>query len=110
MLSETAFIIQHKCSLVQPSIFCKCYLQAISVLIHPTEFIKHSRWARCRADADRRGTLRSVIGEAPCHGQFYDQKMHRDLGKLREGGAQSRLGMEMGQREEPAWLGLAQRF
>lgn len=32
--------------------------------------------------------------------------MHRDRGEHREGGAQSRLRVEMGQREKTAWLGL----
>lgn len=80
MLSETAFIIQHNCSQVQPCLFCKCYLIALSVLIYLTEFIKHLLWARCHADVGRRGVLRSVIGKA------------QDLRKLREGGAISRLG------------------
>lgn len=84
MLSETAFIIQHKCSQVQPCAFCKCYLHALSVLIHPTEFIKHLLWARCHGDAGRKGPLRSVIGKARCHGQCHDPMTHR------EGGAQSR--------------------
>lgn len=51
VLLETAFIIQHDCSQAQPCVFCKCYLYALSVLIHPTEFIKHSLWARCHVDA-----------------------------------------------------------
>lgn len=31
--------------------------------------------------------------------------MHRELGEHREGGAHSRLGVEMGQRGKAAWLG-----
>ena len=84
VLLETAFIIQHDCSQVQPCVFCKCYLHALSVLIHPTEFIKHSLWARCQVDAGRRWTLKLVNEKAQCHGQCHDRKMHRDLGEHRE--------------------------
>lgn len=41
-------------------VFCKCYLHALFVLIHPMESIKHLLWARCHAKAGREGTLRSV--------------------------------------------------
>lgn len=35
---------QCDCSAVQPCIFCKCYLHALVVLTHLTEFIKLSLW------------------------------------------------------------------
>lgn len=106
VLSETIFITQQNCSQVQPCVFCKCYLNALSVLIHPTEFIKRSLWARCHADAGKRGPLWSVIGITQCRGQYHNQKMHRALREHWEGGAHWRLGVEMKQRGKPAWCGL----
>lgn len=103
VLFETAFIVQNDCCQVGPCVFCKCYLHAVSVFILPTEFIKHLFWVRYHAGAGKRETLRSVNGEAQCPGQRHDGKVHRDLGEHYDGGAQSRLGVEIGQRGKTTW-------
>ena len=105
MLLETAFIIQHDRSQVQPCVFRKCYLHALFVLIHPTEFTKRLLWARCHADAGKGETLRSVNGKVQCRGQCHTWKVHRALGEHREGGTHSRWWVGMGQSGKTDWLG-----
>lgn len=103
MLSATAFILQDKCSQVQPCVFCKCYLHALSVPIQPTEFIKHLLWARCYADAVGKGLSFQLLEK---NNVMVNAMIKRCTGMLWEGGAQLRLGVEIGQRGKPAWLGL----